>query len=218
MVSETNRHEVLSVRDLGSGAYVLRMERKGLEFEAGQYIHVGPLPGIDRREYSVYSPTGEDCLEILVKEVPAGSVSPRLRRLAPGDRVDVEGPFGFFRLEPGRDESAPLLFLATGTGISPFHCLAGSHPGLNYRLIHGVRTAEERYDHDAYPSDRVVACVSREDGGDFRGRVTDWLREHPAPPDAMVYLCGNSDMIYEAYGLLGEQGITSDRIFAEVYF
>ena len=32
------------------------------------------------------------------------------------------------------------------------------------------------------------------------------------------YLCGNSDMIYEVYGILKAQGVSREQIFAEVYF
>jgi len=32
------------------------------------------------------------------------------------------------------------------------------------------------------------------------------------------YLCGNSDMIYEAYALLRKHGVPHSHIFAEVYF
>ena len=211
------QHEILALRETGDGAFVLRIERRGLEFEPGQYIHVGPLPGIDRREYSVYSGPEDDFLEILVKEVAAGAVSPELRRLKPGDLVEVEGPFGFFRIEPG-DLSRPFLFVATGTGISPFHCLTRAYPDLDYRLIHGVRGGRDLYDHHAYPPERVVSCLSREEGGDYAGRVTGWLRENPPHREAMAYLCGNCDMIYEAYDILGKQGIPADRIHAEVYF
>ena len=216
-MNTAGKHRVLGVRDLGEGAYVLRFERHNLFFEPGQYIHVGPLPGIDRREYSVYSRVDDDFLEILVKEVAEGSVSPQLRRLQKDSLVDVEGPFGFFRIEPA-DLSRPLLFIATGTGISPFHCLTGSHPELDYTLVHGVRNPREFYDHDSYPAERLVSCTSRESGGLFQGRVTRWLKENPAPEDALAYLCGNCDMIYEAYDILGEQGVSADRIHAEVYF
>ena len=224
MTIEAARHAVLALRDLSESAYVLRIERKGLDFEPGQYIHVGPLPGIDRREYSVYSAPGDDFLEILVKEVPEGVVSPSLRRLAAGEHVDVEGPFGFFRIEEG-DLAAPFLFIATGTGISPFHCHTRSRPQLDYTLIHGVRSAAELYDHGAYDAGRLVSCISRPEGApppaaarNFRGRVTDWLRENPAPENCMAYLCGSCDMIYEVYDILGAQGLSSDRIHAEVYF
>ena len=238
MTIEAARHAVLALRDLSESAYVLRIERKGLDFEPGQYIHVGPLPGIDRREYSVYSAPGDDFLEILVKEVPQGVVSPGLRRLAAGEYVDVEGPFGFFRIEEG-DLAAPFLFIATGTGISPFHCHTRSRPQLDYTLIHGVRSVTELYDHGAYDAGRLVSCISRPESApapsagatastssaphpaaarNFRGRVTDWLRENPAPEHCMAYLCGSCDMIYEVYDILGAQGLSSDRIHAEVYF
>lgn len=212
------KHQVLEVRDLGEGAFVVRLERRGLEFDSGQYIHVGPLPGFDRREYSVYSSPEDDFLEILVKEVDEGEVSPRLRQLQKGEQVDVEGPFGFFRIEEG-DRSRPFLFIATGTGISPFHSFSRTWPDLDYRLVHGIRNDRELYEHGDYPGDRLVRCISRQSGsGDFDGRVTDWLKSNPPPEPSMVYLCGNCDMIYEVYDILGEQGIPADRIHAEVYF
>lgn len=217
MTSDKGKHRVLDIRHLGAGAYVLRFERRNLDFEAGQYIHVGPLPGIDRREYSVYSSVDDDYLEILVKEVAEGSVSPRLKNLKAGDLVDVEGPFGFFRIEEG-DLSRPFLFIATGTGISPFHSLTGSKPTLDYKLVHGVRSSIECYEHSEYDRERIVSCISREEGGDYQGRVTDWLIDNPAPEDCMAYLCGNCDMIYEIYDILGSQGVSADRIHAEVYF
>ncbi len=212
------KHKVLQLRELGDGAFIVRIERLGLDFHSGQYIHVGPLPGIDRREYSVYSSPSDDFLEILVKEVETGAVSPRLRQLKAGDEVDVEGPFGFFRLEEG-DLSRPFLFIATGTGISPFHSLTRTWPDIDYTLVHGVRHSLDFYEHGEYRADRLIRCVSRETGsGDYDGRVTGWLRDNPVPEDAMVYLCGNCDMIYDAYDILGEQGIPADRIHAEVYF
>lgn len=217
MSEQERKHKILMIRELGEGAFIVRFERLGLVFDAGQYIHVGPLPGIDRREYSVYSGPDEDFLEILVKEVSAGSVSPKLRTLEPGEMVDVEGPFGFFRIEPG-EHFRPCLFIATGTGISPFHSLTLAHSELDYRLVHGVRNTRELYEHESYSADRLVSCVSRETDGDYHGRVTHWLKDHPADPDSMVYLCGNCDMIYEVYDILGEQGIPADRIHAEVYF
>ncbi len=217
MSREELKHKVLEVRELGEGTFVVRFERRNLEFDAGQYIHVGPLPGIDRREYSVYSGPGENFLEILVKEVDDGSVSPKLHSLKIGEPVDVEGPFGFFRIEAG-DLSRPFLFIATGTGISPFHSLLNRYPELDYQLIHGVRNSREFYEHSDYPTGRLTSCLSRESGGDYEGRVTEWLKDNPADPESMVYLCGNCDMIYEVYDILGGQGIPADRIHAEVYF
>ena len=41
-----------------------------------------------------------------------------LRRIAPGDRIGVQGPLGDFTLPVGSDR--PLVFLAGGIGITPF--------------------------------------------------------------------------------------------------
>ncbi len=210
-------HEVLAVRDLTDSTYILRFERKGLVFRPGQYVNVGPVGSIHQREYSIYSPQEAPWLEILVREVADGFISKRLRELKPGDRVAVEGPFGFFRADEA-PTGARLLFLATGTGISPFHCFVGSYTDLDFTLVHGVRQAEELYEHEAFGDGRVVSCLSRDEGGDYRGRLTDWLREHPADPDSYAFLCGNCDMVYEAFDLLKEQGVAPDRLFAEVYF
>jgi len=51
----------------------------------------------------------------------------------------------------------------------------------------------------------------------FPGRLTALLRVEPVEPSTYCYLCGNSDMIYEVYRILKEQGVSREHIFAEVY-
>lgn len=206
------------VRDLSPSAYVLRFERDGLLFEPGQHLIVGRLGKLDMREYTIYSSPCEDYLEILVKEIPGGLVSPALRRCRPGDPLAVQGPFGFFTIDEEQRAEGKFLLVASGTGISPFHCFASSYPGLNYRLLHGVRYSSELYDRQVFDPARLSSCISREEAGDYRSRVTAYLREHPAEPDSFCYLCGSCDMIYEAYDILRSQGVEPERLFAEVYF
>ncbi len=211
-------HRVHRVRELSSGAFVLRLDRQGLEFEPGQYLSVGVKGDLDMREYSIYSGPQEDYLEILVKEVEGGYVSRRLRTLGPGDYVTVEGPFGFFVTQAEQHADGRYLFLATGTGVSPFHCLTRAFPELDYTLLHGVRRLEERYESEAFDPDRYIACVTQEEGGDFQGRVTDYLRAHPVEPETLCYACGNCDMIYEVFDILRNLGVPPEHLFAEVYF
>jgi ferredoxin/flavodoxin---NADP+ reductase len=215
-------HRVLHVRDLSAGTFVLRFSREGMPFRAGQWVNLG-LPGArDQREYSLYSSPREDFLEVLIREIPEGAVSGALHRRRPGDELEVEGPLGSFTLVEGCREQPRFLFLATGTGISPFHSFVGADPGLDYRLLHGVRSPQELYDQDAFDAARLLACISGDGVGApvaaYRGRLTAWLAGHPVEPSRYCYLCGNSDMIYEAYGLLRAQGVHPSRIFAEVYF
>jgi ferredoxin--NADP+ reductase/benzoate/toluate 1,2-dioxygenase reductase subunit len=206
------------VRDLSPSAYVLRFDRNGLQFQPGQYLAVGLQGRLDMREYTIYSSPGEDYLEILVKEIAGGLVSRALRQCAPGDLLAVQGPLGFFTIEQDAGARDKFLFVASGTGVSPFHCFATSYPGLDYRLLHGVRSSSELYDRQAFDRSRFTRCISREAGGDYHGRVTGYLREHPADPESLCYLCGSCDMIYEAFDILRGQGIPAEQLFAEVYY
>ena len=199
---------------------MLRFSREGLSFRAGQWVNLGLPRSRDQREYSLYSSPGDPFLEVLVKEIPEGTVSPALRRCRPGDALEVDGPHGSFSLVEGTRDSPRFLFVATGTGISPFHCFTRGNPGLDYLLLHGVRDAVELYDRDSFAHDRIVPCVSRGSGvgGAYAGRVTSYLSERPVETSRYCYLCGNSDMIYEAYALLRDHGVPHAQIFAEVYF
>ena len=208
--------KVLAMRELTGSASVVRFERNDLKFEPGQYIRVGVEGDPEIRDYSVYSGANSDHLEVLVRRVEDGLVSKQLCDLKVGDEVSVGGPYGHFKLT---DEvrNKPLLFVSTGSGISPFHCFADSHSGLDYRLLHGTAFAAEAYEADHY-GDRYIQCVSREEGGAFHGRVTDYLRTLEIAPETEAFLCGNCDMIYEAFDLLQEKGLPTAQIHTEVYF
>ena len=207
---------ILNVRKLTESTAVIRFERQGLQFEPGQYIRVGLDGDPEIRDYSVYSGHAAEYVEVLVRRVEDGLVSRQLVDLEPGDQVAIGGPYGHFKLTE-HVRTKPLLFVATGTGISPFHCFVDSYPDLDYRLVHGTSYGHEDYDAGFY-SDRYFHCVSREQGGSFRGRVTDYLKTLDIAPDTNAFLCGNCDMIYEAFDLLQEKGLTTAQIHTEVYF
>jgi ferredoxin--NADP+ reductase/benzoate/toluate 1,2-dioxygenase reductase subunit len=61
-------------------------------------------------------------------------------------------------------------------------------------------------------------CTSGDEKGDFNGRVTDKLRNVKIDNDAICFLCGNSEMIYEAFDILTGKGIPVSNIYSEVYF
>lgn len=212
------RSIVQAVESLTDSTFVVRFERISIDFEPGQYLTVGIRGEIDVREYSVFSAQNDDYLEILVKEIDGGYVSPRLHRLRPGDELDVEGPFGFFTIDPKIREEREFLLVATGTGIAPFRSFVRSYPGLRYRVVHGVRRLQELYAREVFAPEQYVSCVTREDGARYRGRVTEYLRAHPVPSETPCYLCGNCDMIYEAFDILQNLGVPPGNLFAEVYF
>lgn len=207
---------VLTVRPLTESVAVLRFERQDVQFDPGQYIRVGVEGDPEIRDYSVYSGSDADYLEVLVRRVEDGLVSKQLCDLKPGDEVSVGGPYGHFKLTEDILEK-PLVFVSTGTGISPFHCFVSSHSLLNYRLLHGTSLSAEAYDADHY-GEHYFHCVSREEGGVFGGRVTDYLKTLEIVPETEAFLCGNCDMIYEAFDLLQSMGLPTAQIHTEVYF
>lgn len=217
-ISAEEQYKVLELRELTESTYVLRFDRNDMEFSAGQHITLG-MPGDNQvREYSIYSTIYDPFLEVLIKEVEDGTVSRRLRKVKKGDLLSVDGPFGFFTTEEDQRKDKKLLFVATGTGLAPFHSLAGSHPEMDYTILHGTRFANEAYERDFYPEGKYIQCATRDKNVDFEGRVTDYLAAKEIDSDTLVYLCGNCDMIYEVYDLLTSRGIDSDQIKTEVYF
>lgn len=213
-----NKYKVKEVRDLTKSTYVVRMERNGMDFKPGQNLNLGLSGDTEKRDYSIYSKIDEDFLEILVKEVEDGLVSKQLKRMNPGDTLEVDGPFGFFTIKDENIKTKKFLFIASGTGVAPFHSISGSIPALDFKLIHGVRKLNEAYEKDHYPSGKYISCVSQEDGGDFKGRVTDYIKANPVDKETLCYLCGNVNMIYDVFDILKEQGVPSENLHAEVYF
>lgn len=211
-------HEVIHIRHLTDSTYVLRFTRNKIQFRAGQHIIVGLKGEMDQREYSIYSGEDDDYLEILVKEVRDGNISSKLKTCKEGDLLDVNGPFGSFGIEKFDLHSKKHIFIATGTGISPFHSMVCSYPDINYILIHGVSTGKEAYERDSYKPEKYILCTSKEKYMGQRGRVTGYLTKFRVTGDMLFYLCGNGNMIYEAFHILNDKGIMADKIITEVYF
>ena len=206
---------VLGVRAVGPGVFVLGFAPVATSFRAGESLRV-TLPGADvERDYSLYSGERDPRWEILVREVDGGALSPRLRACRPGDRLLVSVPGGDFVLD---DAAGEHLFVATGTGIAPFHSMVRSRPDLRYRLLHGVRTAADRHDPAAFASGAYLPCVSREPGAGHHGRVTDRLPGLEIGEGTVCHLCGRNEMVYAVFHLLRARGVPEHRIRTEIYF
>jgi ferredoxin/flavodoxin---NADP+ reductase len=218
IIESVNVYKVVEVRDLTEASYILRFNRNGLEFKPGQHLVVG-IPGMaDGREYSIFSGIHDEYLEILVREVEMGALSSRLRKVNEGDELEINGPFGFFMYNTMPPEFKKFVFIASGTGIAPFHSFAKSYPKANYKIIHGIRTIEEAYGDADYPYGRYFACTSGDERGHFHGRLTGYLQTAEFDKDVMFYFCGNNNMILDAMNILQERGFSHSQMYTEVYF
>ncbi|WP_136686685.1 ferredoxin--NADP reductase [Halorhabdus amylolytica] len=87
-----------------------------VDFVAGQYVgfQYSAIP----RAYSLSGSPTQDDLEICVRRVPGGRLSPRIcDDLSPGETVTIRGPYG--ELVLGDHSPRDKVFVATGTGVAP---------------------------------------------------------------------------------------------------
>ena len=211
-------YKILEVEHLTIHTLRIRTERPDVPIVAGQCFNVG-LPGWSiNREYSLYSDANANYVDFLIKVAEDGSLTPALQRARVGDIVEIDGPYGHFCLHQPYDSNRKYIFLATGTGIAPFHSFVATYPDLRYTLIHGIRNPNERYHASHYGNGFYISCISRNEEGQPSMRVTEYIKQYPIDPDSIVYLCGNRNMIVDAFEILRDQGVPGNNLFTEVFF
>ena len=181
------------------------------------------------RPYSLVNPPGERRLEIHFNEVPEGPLSPRLSQLETGERIWVSSrASGAFTLDKV-PECEDLWLFATGTALGVYLSILGTEaPWSRFRrifLVHGARHVRDLAYTETLEALRArygkqfayARATSREPGqGVYTGRITDLISRGVvesdmgaviSPGHSHVMLCGNSAMIGEMSGLLGERGM-----------
>ena len=211
-----NKYQIILNAAKSEKTFCLRVTRPDIRFKSGQCFNLG-LPGMEiNREYSIYSGSEDPYLDFLIRKVEGGLVSNSLAVLKEGDFIEVDGPYGEFCI-PQNKLNSKFVFIASGTGIAPFHSFVKTHGNFDYKIIHGIRFSSERYDADDYEAGKYIPCISQNDGGESI-RVTDYLLKNPVESDALIYLCGNRNMIIDSVQILLDQGINGDQIISEVFF
>ena len=192
-----------------------------------------------KRSYSVATIGAGDCgtvarIEIAVAYVDGGAATNLLANLREGETVDASGPYGRFCLMDA-DANRRYLLVATGTGVTPYRAMLPqleklAARGAEVALVYGARNETELLygeEFEAFAKDhphfRFYACFSRATRAQPRahdrdGRVHVALQE--LKPDAahdIAYLCGNPDMVDQAFALLKEAGLPVPHIRREKY-
>lgn len=211
--------EVISLENLTDDVFTLRLKRDGFQFFPGQNVCIGPhLKYHKNRDYTLCSGVNDNYLEFLVKEIKHGNISSYLKKLQPGDKVDIVGPYGEFAIQEPDEEKLEHVFIASGVGVGPFLCFIKSYPNLKYQLIHGIRFENDLIMAKGVPRDHYTACISRESGKHYNGRVNDYLQEHPVKENSFYYICGNPYMVHEVQRLLEKRNIDRKYILTENYY
>lgn len=240
LVAKSPLHDALAV------FRVAFRDGSSLAFEAGQFVRLGlrapprvagGAPRLLQRAYSIASAVGEPEVELFLRRVSAGRLSPGLFALSPGDELHMDSrAYGSFTLA-GIPADRDLVLVATGTGVAPYlsmlrtHARVAQRPWRRVALVLGARIALDLGYADelarlviAMPELTYHPLLSREPvtsgWSGLRGRVQDlldaarWSRYVPFeldPATAHVLLCGNPEMIEEVIALLEARGFQRSR-------
>ena len=212
-------HKIENIINLSNGNYILKLKKNNINFNAGQFFSIGIPKTIINREYSVCSGEKDVTIDFLIREVSDGILSKQLRLLKKNDEVKLLGPYGNFYLK-NFDLEKKYIFIATGTGISPFMSLIKTYPNLNYNLYHGIRFKDDEI--GDLPEKNYLKFISRDDvnlPGYYKGRITNHFDKIVSnDKDSLVFLCGNSLMVTEIYDTLLQNKFKPENIFTEIFF
>ena len=201
-------------------------------YTAGQYIelslpHKQPDKRGVKRWFTLSSSPSDKFLTITTKLASAqkSSFKQALFGLEPGTELNLNGPFGDFVL-PKLIQS-PLVFVAGGIGITPFHSMlewiVATHEERPIQLIYGVRSEEEIIFQDTFrrANQHVTTVVSQPSAawGGERGNITAELILGLAKPttDSLVYVSGPEPMVEKLEKDLKRAGIKKDQLVLDFF-
>ncbi len=226
------RAQVLESRPLTPSAHMIRVEKApGFDYLPVQFcgLELATSAGSEEYPMSLASSPTQEFLEFgaRLSDSPWKKAFAALR---PGDEVEIDGAYGHFVLDKGRD----ALFVAGGIGITPLkgmaEYLADTRSPRRAVLVYSNRSQEEiAYRKELQgleqtdPHFTVLHTLSREPGSSAwrgrRGRIDAALLQDAASRliDPTYYLCGRGAMVMEVGQLLLRLGIPRERIAFEVF-
>jgi NAD(P)H-flavin reductase/ferredoxin len=198
-----------------------------VRFKAGQHLNL-ILDNGERREFSMANPPSEsDGVQLHIRHVPGGAFTGHVfEKLAPGDRIKMEIPFGDFSLREGEK---PIMFVAGSTGFAPIQSMiADAFTKGNDRdmtLYWGARQRSGLYSDlpsrwaARHPRFRYIPVLSdANEPGIRRGLVHQAvLQDHPSLAEFQVYVCGTSDLCRAARRDFRAAGLPVREFFIDTF-
>lgn len=231
--------EVLEVIEEAPDAITLRLRLEESDgFLPGQYYNVRLLvpnrPGPVQRAYSVGSSPLPDpsIIDLGVREVPGGLVSPRLvRNLAAGDRVEVRGPVGRFTWTT--DEGGPVLLVGAGSGVVPLMSMIRYAVAADLDVAMRLVCSSSNFDYSFYHRDlsslserfawfKVVHTFTQDslDPRASHHRRIDQIMIAEVVAEQFprrTYICGPPTMVEDVQKWLTELGVDPATVLVEKY-
>jgi Na+-transporting NADH:ubiquinone oxidoreductase subunit F len=167
----------------------------------------------------------------MVRKVPGGICSTWVfDHLKDGDQVYFSGPFGEFRLS---NASAPVLFIAGGSGMGPIWSMLNDmkEKGTDRKAFYffGAQTTRDLFLTEELfglqkelPAFTFIPALSNEPAGSEwqgkRGLITDVVSRHfPDCSEFEAYVCGSPGLIDACRQVLAKGKMTEDKIFFDKF-
>jgi len=179
-----------------------------LPYRAGQYARVR-FNGFPNRSYSFTHPMCSDSnagsVWFHVRRMKEGRITASLgKRITPGHRVTLAGPFGSAHFRPNLKRR--MILVATNTGFAPIWSIAVAalreNPERPILVIAGGRSIQSLYMGPAlvqlgrFPNVRIIPVCSTLQASTpvvRPGRPTDYLPR--LLPTDVLYACGSPEMV-----------------------
>ena len=166
-------------------------------------------------------------------DTPPGMVSSYIFSLAPGDHVELSGPFGEFHAQ---DSTREMVLIGGGAGIAPLHSmildqLESKRSGRAISFWYGARNLRELCYRDEFealerrhPNFRYEVALSQPEPTDrwdgAKGLIhaiafDTYLHDHPNPEEVEYYLCGPPLMTAAIRAMLEDLGVEPQSIFLD---
>ena len=201
--------ELVSLRPLSHDVMEVGIRTdRALPYHAGQYAQVH-FAGFPSRPFSITHPLLDNpksrAVWFHVRRMKGGRVTSALgRRIRPGHRVTLTGPYGSAHFRPNLDSR--LFLVATSTGFAPIWSIAVAalreNPERMMMIIAGGRSIDSLYMGPAlvrlarFPNVHIVpVCSTPQNVSDAvrLGRPTDYLPR--LVPSDVLYACGAPAMV-----------------------
>lgn len=208
------------------GIYVIRLQvpKRVTRFKAGQFLHLtleefDPSEGYwpESRVFSIASKPGGDFIEIVysVKGVYTKKMEAVLKE---GMQVWLKLPYGDYIVDQHITEGQHVVFIAGGTGISPFvpYLYQRQEQGPRHPLsiFYGIRD-QEHYLYKALLEEMAPIADVRVTEGTFD--IEGISREVSRIENAVCFVSGPPDMIQAFQQQLGEYGFPPESIIIDAW-
>ena len=204
-----------------------------MDFTAGQYTelmlrHDNPDDRGEKRWFTFSSAPGHELVSITTKyagDDKSSTFKKTLFQLQPGTEVHMAEAMGDFVLP--KDASIPLVFVAGGIGVTPFHSmftwLAEHNDRRAITFIYGVRSEDEivfqpTFERAGIHATIVVSEPSDAWGGE-RGRISGEMILGLAQPTdkALIYMSGPEPMIEALEKDMQDHGVDKRQLVGDFF-